>query len=95
MFLLRNYTEYVNYPKQNSGAKEEREMQRNRLKAALTLRGISVDDLCFDIGMSRSAWYRKISGDSEFTREEVARIARRLSLSGEEFITIFFNDAVT
>ena len=70
-------------------------MQRNRLKAALTLRGISVDDLCFDIGMSRSAWYRKISGDSEFTREEVARIARRLSLSGEEFITIFFNDDVT
>ena len=70
-------------------------MQRNRLKAALSLRGVSVDDLCFDIGMSRSAWYRKVSGDSEFTREEVARIARRLSLTREEFIAVFFDDIVS
>ena len=70
-------------------------MQKKKLKATLTLREVSVEDLCSDIGMSRSAWYRKVSGGSEFTREEIAQIAMRLNLSEKEVVDIFFDEIVT
>ena len=40
--------------------------------------------------MSKTAWYRKVNGTSEFDRTELQAIKQMLDLSPEEFEEIFF-----
>lgn len=49
---------------------------------------ISQGDLCKAIDMSRSAFYRKCNGLSEFTQSEIQRIVEILQL--ESPVEIFF-----
>ena len=49
---------------------------------------ISQSDLCKAIDMSRSAFYRKCNGLSEFTQSEIQRIVEILQL--ESPVDIFF-----
>lgn len=56
-------------------------------------RGYTREKLAEAIGISRSAFYRKCSGKSEFTLAEIKAIAEILSL--DDINSIFFADKVS
>lgn len=55
-------------------------MNKARLEYEMNLRGVSRSDLCKILGISRSAFYRKCNGISEFTQGEIQKIMDYLSL---------------
>ena len=63
-------------------------MHLNKLEEAMKQRGINKKEMCEKLGMSRSAFYRKCKGKSEFTLEEVKVIGKILHLKSIE--EIFF-----
>lgn len=70
-------------------------MNTAELKARMILQGKSANDMCAAIGISRSAWSRKLSGESEFTQSEIARLRKELKLDDGETTLIFFNELVS
>ena len=66
-------------------------MNARELKAQMVRKNKSVDQLCTALGISRSAWFRKVGGDSEFTQGEIAAITEALHLSRDEVFSIFFS----
>ena len=60
------------------------------LKAKMVLRDMTADTVCEYLEISRSTWFRKLSGKTEFTRREISLIASALSLDKGEIIEIFF-----
>ena len=63
----------------------------NLLKAKIIEKGISVLELCNQIGICEATFYRKISRDGDFSRFEIRKIVEMLELSQEESTKIFFN----
>ena len=70
-------------------------MDKLRLEYEIKRKGLSVNDFCEKIGVSRSAYYRKCNGSSEFTRDEIESIMRVLEISLEEGMLIFFSQEVS
>ena len=68
-------------------------MDRLKLEYEMKSRGVNVDDLCEAVGISRSAYYRKMSGKSEFTRAEIEKIIDCLGLKSP--MGIFFSEKVS
>lgn len=68
-------------------------MDKALLKYEMDRRNVSVDDLCKSIGISRSAFYRKIGGKTEFTRSEMQSIVDLLHLDSP--VPIFFGKEVS
>lgn len=68
-------------------------MDKLKLEYEMKTRGVSVDELCKAIGISRSAYYRKVSGKSEFTQSEIQKIVDYLGLSSP--MGIFFAEKVS
>lgn len=64
-------------------------MNKHMLEYHRKIKELSVEELCQKIGMSPTAYYRKINGKSEFTRAEIEKLIRVLDLS--EPLSIFFN----
>jgi ACT domain-containing protein len=63
-------------------------MDKALLQYEMSKNGISIGDLCEKIGMSRSAFYRKCNGKSDFTQSEIQAIVKLLKL--ESPVAIFF-----
>lgn len=63
-------------------------MDKALLEYEMKKKGVSVDELCKKIGISRSAFYRKCNGKSEFTQSEIQAIIDFLSLNSP--MAIFF-----
>lgn len=61
------------------------------LKAECTRRGMTLDDLASRIGINAATLYRKMTGRSEFLRNELQIIRDTLGLNDEQFLLIFFN----
>ncbi len=70
-------------------------MNRKELRAQMIRMGKSTDELCAAIGISRSAWFRKLSGESEFTQGEITGLRSELSLDDRMTGVIFFNGTVS
>lgn len=68
-------------------------MNKYRLEYERKLKGLSVDQLCKEIGISKAAYYRKCNGKSEFTRKEIQIIVDILGL--ESPMEIFFTSKVS
>ncbi|MBE5801102.1 MAG: helix-turn-helix transcriptional regulator [Clostridiales bacterium] len=68
-------------------------MDKLRLEYEMKRKGITVDALCAHVGMSRSAYYRKLNGTSEFTQSEIQKIIDLLDL--ESPMGIFFAKEVS
>jgi len=66
-------------------------MNKLKLKAAMALENMTAEKICAEIGISNTAWFRKLSGRSQFTQGEIARIREILKLSAEQTIEIFFD----
>lgn len=64
-----------------------------RLKYEMAIRGVKNDELCKSINMSRSAFYRKCTGKSEFTLPEINAIVEFLNLDSP--MEIFFDKKVS
>jgi len=70
--VLKDYYKCVLW---DTTQKERRErMNATRLKAAMVLKCINGEKLAGSIGISESAFYRKLNGQTEFTLGEVKRI---------------------
>ena len=68
-------------------------MDKVRLEYEMKKRGISIADMCAKIGCSRSAFYRKCNGISEFTQSEIQTIVDYLELDSP--VGIFFTEKVS
>lgn len=69
-------------------------INRYKLEYLMKRKGISVDDMCTACGISRSAWYRKLKGQTEFTLKEVRAITDVLDQEDALF-DIFFASEVS
>ena len=70
-------------------------MNKTALRIKMIEHNSSVDKLCAALGISRSAWFRKVSGDSEFTQGEIAALRFELHLDDHETAKIFFDNEVS
>lgn len=70
-------------------------MNVRALKAQMILKDKTVDDLCAALGISRSAWFRKVGGASEFTQGEITGLRFELELDDHKTAEIFFNREVS
>lgn len=68
-------------------------MNKHRLYYEMGIRNVTVKELCEAIKISRSAFYRKCNGYSEFTQPEIQAIIDYLKL--ESPMGIFFEDGVS
>ena len=68
-------------------------MNKALLEYEMKKRNISVMEMCEKIGVSRSAFYRKCNGVSEFTQGEIQKIVDILNLDTP--VDIFFAKSVS
>lgn len=68
-------------------------MDKLRLEYERKKKGVTVAALCKYLGISRSAYYRKLNGTSEFTQGEIQMIIDLLEL--ESPMGIFFAQKVS
>ena len=68
-------------------------MNKALLQYEMTKNGIKTNELCKKIKMSRSAFYRKCNGISEFTQSEIQAIIDLLNLDSP--MAIFFTNQVS
>lgn len=68
-------------------------MNEAKLEYEMKIRGVTTTAICSELGISRSAFYRKKKGVSQFTQKEIAGIVRILNL--ESPMGIFFDDKVS
>lgn len=70
-------------------------MNTNELKVQMIRQQKTAEQLCVTLGISKSAWYRKIGGESQFTQGEIMDLRRELSLDDRQTALIFFDDQVS
>ena len=70
-------------------------MNARALKAQMILKDKTVDQLCTALGISRSAWFRKVGGESEFTQGEIIGLRFELELDDHQTAEIFFDPQVS
>ena len=63
---------------------------KNKLRGKIVEKGYSVRTIAAEIGLNEATFYRKMNGTSDFTREEIQKIALLLNLSVQEKEEIFF-----
>ena len=68
-------------------------MDKALLEYEMKKRGVTNGDMCAKLGCSRSAFYRKCNGISEFTQSEIQIIVDYLGL--ESPVGIFFSGKVS
>lgn len=68
-------------------------MNVNKLKAKCIEKGVNIETLSKNVGISCSSFYRKMKDDS-FSVEEARKIATDLELSQTEINDIFFGVSV-
>ena len=68
-------------------------MNKYKLEYEMKTRGVTIEKLCKDIDISRSAFYRKCNGISEFTQGEIQKIIKYLGLTSP--MGIFFEEEVS
>lgn len=68
-------------------------MNKALLEYKMQTKGKSITDMCEMLGISRSAFYRKCNGKSEFTISEIQKIVDFLGLASP--VEIFFTQEVS
>ena len=70
-------------------------MKPFELQAEIAKKGLSIPRLAEMIGISKKAFYEKLSGKTEFKRNEILSIKETLGISDERLLEIFFADDVS
>lgn len=68
-------------------------MNFEKLKKVMAEKGVTSKMMCEELGISRSAFYRKCRGITEFTQGEIQKIVDYLEL--ESPVGIFFAEKVS
>lgn len=68
-------------------------MDREKLEAEMKKKKVNKKQICKELGISRSAFYRKCRGITQFTQEEIQHIVDFLNL--ESPVGIFFEEKVS
>ena len=68
-------------------------MDKYKLEYEMKSRGITIEKMCADIHMSRSAFYRKCNGITQFTQGEIQSIVDYIGLDSP--MGIFFIENVS
>ena len=68
-------------------------MNKNKLMYEMAEKKVTIMEMCEKLGISRSAFYRKCNGISEFTQSEIQKIVDYLELSSP--MGIFFEENVS
>ena len=68
-------------------------MDKNLLMYEIKKNGFSVESFCVALGISKSAFYRKTNGVSQFTLQEIEKTIDILKLKSP--MPIFFNAQVS
>lgn len=68
-------------------------MNKALLEFEMRKRGKNIGDMCSMLGISRSAFYRKCNGISEFTLSEIQKTVDYLNLDSP--VEIFFTNRVS
>ena len=68
-------------------------MNKELLEYEIKKAGMTIGGMCDALGISRSAFYRKCTGISEFTQSEIQTIVDTLKL--ESPVGIFFTNQVS
>jgi len=68
-------------------------MNKALLEYEMKINNVSIGDICRMLGLSRSAFYRKTNGKTQFTLGEIKKICEVLKL--ESPMNIFFADKVS
>lgn len=63
---------------------------RNKFRGKVVSEGLTLATVAEKIGISTAALYRKMSGESDFTRLELQRLRAVLNLTDDDLNTIFF-----
>lgn len=91
---IRYYTLCCGYGTDTIPQEGEEQMNTKALKAQMILKDKSIDQLCTALGISRTAWFRKVGGESQFTQGEIAGLRFELELDDHQTADIFFNEDV-
>ena len=70
-------------------------MNYDLLKAKMLLKHVDSIAVINALNISKSAFYRKMNGHTEFTRGELEKLVQILGLTAEEVNSIFFTDEVS
>lgn len=73
--------------------KEVNQVNKALLEYEIKKNGFTIAEFCEKIGISKSAYYRKCNGSSEFGVTEIRAIMKLLNLQSAE--AIFFADEVS
>ena len=68
---------------------------RKKFHGRVVAEGYTLAEVAAKIGMNPATLYRKMSGESDFTREEIQKLRAVLRLSADETDVIFFADELT
>lgn len=68
-------------------------MDKYKLEYEMKSRGITIERMCAELHISRSAFYRKCNGISEFTQSEIQKIVDYIGLDSP--MSVFFADKVS
>jgi ACT domain-containing protein len=72
----------------NNNERRKTQMNKALLEYEMKVNNKSISDMCDMLGISRSAFYRKCNGISEFTQSEIKKIVEYLNLNSP--MEIFF-----
>ena len=70
-------------------------MNINLLKAQMALKGKKTSEVAKMLNISKSAIYRKLNGNSDFTRNEIFQLINCLGIETEKAMEIFFKSEVS
>lgn len=70
-------------------------MDSQALRVELLIKGKKARDIAEALGISKSAFYRKLKGTTIFTQVEIVKIREILGITNERMIEIFFNEEVS
>ena len=71
-------------------------MNKLKLEYEMKMKGITVAEMCNALQISRSSFYRKCNGKTEFTRREIEEIIEILGIDKVEALEgIFFDEKVS
>ena len=70
-------------------------MDRYKLEYFIKDRGKTKEQLCVDLNIGKSAFYRKLAGITEFTLSEIKAISHYLQLTNDELLEVFFTKKVS
>lgn len=66
-------------------------MNKTELKVHMLRKDKTAEQLCTALGISRSAWFRKTNGISQFTQGEISALRYELELDDHDTAKIFFD----